>query len=178
MGFAPIYLVVSEIKNMINTVILSCLMCLAIAADDNVKWYVPEEISRTNDGTTGRFSERQIKHMDSNMLTEEVFLKYIHARFPGDKLDDFATKDNLSSPMTQNLVGNLCFEKFFKLYKDKSIGYDDVYVYVVENDYKNMVLHNSLINDWDRWSYSFNISRGKEIWCIIGNLPNEIMDNR
>jgi hypothetical protein len=80
--------------------------------------------------------------------------------------------------MTQNLVGPFLFGKFFYLYKGESGDFDSVYVYVVEDDYRKGIYHNSLIKDYRRWSYSFNISKGKTHWVVIDDLPNDIMEKR
>jgi hypothetical protein len=124
-----------------------------------------------------RFSDAQLKRLAETPLDRELFVRYIEAKWPLDKLRAYCTPENLW-PECQNLVPqNLCFNEWeIPLHRDRQHEFDRVYVYVSDDGGKSNYF-GSAATDWRRWEYSLNVYRGKHYWVIIESLPNDFMDN-
>jgi tetratricopeptide (TPR) repeat protein len=144
-------------------------------ADRRCSKYVP---------STGSFSEAQLKEMAKTSLDETLFVRYIEAKWPVSRLKNYCTKDNRwpsgdvtnDIPAPQNLVGKYRSDNL-PVHKDTHAGFDNIYVYVCEDDGKDFCYVGSSMTDWRRWEYSLNIFRGKDHWAIIEDLPNDFMDH-
>ena len=146
-----------------------------VFADPLCSKYVP---SIDNGNGSHRFSESQLKEMAKMPLDRGLFLRYIEAKWPLDRVKTFCVPEHRFPEGEQNLVPDkLCFGEWeIPVHKGKQHDFDRIYVYVSEDDGKSNY-YGSVTPDWHQWEYSLNIVRGKDHWAIIESLPNDFMDN-
>jgi hypothetical protein len=178
--------------------IAACLIASMFVAScsrtnsDGLGEYVPS--IRTRDGSY-RFSEAQLQRMEKTPLDRTVFLQYLEAQWPVDKLKAFCTPEHRYDERYQNLVPDrMCFndnrypvhdpkklwgvnDYLLSLHDGRQLEFDTIHVYVVENR-TGTNYDSSLAKTWRRWTYSLNLYRDEDHWVIIDSLPNDLMDNQ
>lgn len=70
--------------------------------------YLP---SIDNGDDSYRFSKEQLEEMAKNPLNQRLFLRYLEAKWPLDKLKTYCTTHEPMPPEEQNLVGEKCFDE-------------------------------------------------------------------
>ena len=144
--------------------LIGCLLLSSCSSGDSQ--YLPS----VGDGDGYRFSEAQLEHMAKTPLKRDLFVRYIQAKWPLEKIKTFCTPEN-RFPDVQNLVGQNEWGKI-PLYEGQH-DFDRIFVYVSEDDGKSIYHPATLFR---RWEYSLNIIRGKEQWTAIETLPNDLVD--
>jgi hypothetical protein len=142
---------------------------------DEQRNYLP---SVNNGDGSYRFSETQLKEMVRTPLDQGLFLRYVEAKWPLDKLKAYCATHKPMPRGYQNLVAeHRCFnESVIPIHKGEQHGFDRIYVYVNDDEGKSNY-YGSLATEWRRWEYSLNLVQGKDHWSIIESLPNDFMDN-
>ena len=144
--------------------------------------YAPEICSiETNGVLKGtpfyHFSEEQFQHMAHTPLDAQKFIRYLEAKWPVDRIRKFCKPTNVGRDDYQNLVPlKLLFET--NIHTAVRHEFDDIYVYVSEDDGNDRAYYGEAGTRWHRWSYSLNIHKSTMGWAIIEHLPNDFMDRK
>jgi hypothetical protein len=144
--------------------------------------YVPKvQIIETNDftgkpGIAYRFTEEQLVRMANTKLETNRLVAYLEQRWPIERLQAYCVPINKFPALRQNLVAKNCPVET-DLHQGKTEGFDRIWVYVSQDDGHNGTYFGEAGTEWHRWTYSLNIKRGKTLWVIIEDLPNDFMDS-
>jgi hypothetical protein len=116
--------------------------------------------------------------MANTQLDRSLFVRYIESKWPLSKLTAYCTPKNVIPKNLQNLVPDkLGFKEWqIPVHQGKQHEFDKIFVYASE-DVGNSNYSDSLAKNWRRWTYSLNMTRGKDHWTIIENLLNDFMEN-
>ena len=136
--------------------------------------YQPAVLAKEDEqGKWWKFSKSQLEHMHKVPLDTARFLKYLQQKWTLDRIRRYCIPQNRFPEAWQNLVGNEVFRS--SLYTNAPNEFAEILVYVCD-DYESCLYSDGAKREWNRWTYSLNISSSNAVWVIIETLPNNFMD--
>lgn len=149
--------------------------------------YVPEDFSSDDQFFKFKwytFSQRQLAFMASMEFDEERFRKYLRAKWPIQKLTEYAR--NTPQERLPRKVGYNAGSTFkTDVYQGLKHGFDSLDVFVFDQYGHSIAPHQEHHSNADgtrdeikRWAWLISMKKGKKIWSIQCELPNREFDKQ
>jgi hypothetical protein len=159
-----------------------CCIRAAENSDAEIDPYIPQlrvvlKNDRTGEPYTAySFTEDQLARMARTKLDGHRLVAYLENKWSVERLKAYCVETNILSKDQQNLVA---FNRPVNtdLHKGAAHGFDEVSVYVSDEDKQETYSSAALAKKFHRWIYSINVHRGGSQWALIEALRNDFMDS-